>query len=51
MPNMDKTGPKGQGPKKQNKGMPMKDGSGKGRGKRNQGKGQCLRKRDGSCKK
>lgn len=46
MPGFDGKGPKGDGPKKQNKGMPMRDGSGRGQGRRvgrGGGKGQGRR--------
>jgi len=46
MPAGDSTGPDGKGPKKENKGIPSKDGSGQGKGceqgkKCGQGKGRC----------
>ena len=33
MPNRDGTGPDGKGPKKDNKGVPRRDGSGRGKGR------------------
>jgi hypothetical protein len=38
MPNHDGTGPDGKGPKKENKGFPMRDGRGLGRKGQRQGK-------------
>ena len=40
MPRKDKTGPDGKGPKKNNQGVPRRDGSGGGRGRGRQGRGK-----------
>lgn len=45
MPNFDRTGPRGKGPKKVDRGFPKKDGSGDGRGKRGQGRRQGRSRR------
>ena len=34
MPGKDTTGPDGKGPKKENQGVPKRDGTGQGKGKR-----------------